>query len=74
MFNRNIFGTRLRLLRREKDVTQQVISQLLSVTKTQISEIENGKSTTTLERLVILSDYFDVSCDYLLGITDVRKK
>jgi len=70
MFDKNIFSARFKNLRKENKVTQQTIADLLSVTKTQISDIENGKTTTSIERLCIIADYFDVSLDYLVGRSD----
>jgi len=43
---------------------------LLGVTKTQISDIENAKTSTALEKAVILADFFNVSLDYLVGRSD----
>ena len=37
---------------------------------TQMSDMENGKTGTTLARLVLLAEFYHVSTDYLLGITD----
>jgi len=70
MFDKNIFAKRLKQLRKDKHLKQEDIGSLLSVTKTQISDIENARRTTTLENLVVLSDFFCVSTDYLLGLTD----
>jgi len=70
MFDRIFFGERLRALRIAKDVPQTTLANLLGVTRTQISDLENGKTTTSIERLVQLAEYFDVSTDYLLGRTN----
>jgi len=70
MFQKEIFGQRLHLLRKQSGATQVDLSELLGVTKTQISDLENGKTTTSLARLCLLCDYFNVSADYLLGRTD----
>jgi len=70
MFSKDIFAERIYSLRIEKKVIQTELANLLGVTRTQISDIENGKTTTSIERLYILADYFDVSVDYLLGRTD----
>lgn len=70
MFEKHLFAARLSALRKGKNVTQQVIADLLQVSKTQICDMEKGHSTTTLEKLVILAEYFDVSTDYLLGRID----
>ncbi len=71
MFDPKIFGERLFLLRkRQPGVTQADIAKLLGITPTQISDMENGKTATTMARLYLLCDYFNVSADYLLGRTD----
>ena len=70
MFDAKIFGARLRTLRRAKDITQAKLGELLNVTSTQISELEHGTSTTSMSRLYQLAQYFEVSSDYLLGLTD----
>ena len=73
MFDPKIFGQRLFSLRKQKiGVTQADIADLLEVTPTQISDMENGKTATTMARLCKLCDYFYVSADYLLGRSDVK--
>lgn len=73
MFSKNIFGDRIKSLRQEKKATQNDLAELLGVTKTQISDLEHAKTTTSIERLYILADYFDVSLDYLVGRSDNPK-
>lgn len=70
MFNSKIFGERLKELRQGKQVTQETVAKLLGVTKTQISDMEKSRSHTTFENLYLLCEYFDVSADYLLGLSD----
>lgn len=72
MFNRKIFGARLLSLRTEKGIPQAKIAQLLGVSTTQAGDMERGKSGTTLERLVLLSEFYQVSTDYLLGLKDTK--
>ncbi|MCL2077112.1 MAG: helix-turn-helix domain-containing protein [Oscillospiraceae bacterium] len=74
MFSRKIFGERLKQLRIEKKARQFNLAELLNVTRTQISDIENGKTTTTIEKLWLLADYFDVTIDYLVGRSDDPKR
>jgi transcriptional regulator with XRE-family HTH domain len=69
MFDKRFLGMRIRELRASKNVNQTVLATLLGVTKTQISDIENGKASTTIEKLCQLAEYFDVSIDYLVGRT-----
>lgn len=39
-------------------------------TATLISDLEKGRRTTTLEKLTELAQYYNISTDYLLGLTD----
>lgn len=71
MFSKSIFSERIKSLRKTNKVTQDTLAELLGVTRTQISDIENGKTTTSLERICILADYFNVSLDYLTGRSDL---
>ena len=70
MFFQEVFSSRLRELRKSRGLKQDDVALVLGVTKTQISDIERGKRTTTIEKLIELADYFDVSLDYLVGRSD----
>lgn len=70
MFNQDIFTQRIKQLRIINKLKQEDIGNIINVSKAQISEIERGKKSTTLENLVLLADYFSVSLDYLTGRTD----
>lgn len=74
MFLKKAFAERIKMLRRDKKITQSALAELLGVTKTQVSDLENGKTTTSIERLITLADYFDVSLDYLVGRSDDPKR
>ncbi len=67
MLEKSLFAERVKRLRRSMKVTQDMLAELLGVTRTQISDIENGKTTTTLERICVLANYFNVSLDFLTG-------
>ena len=71
MFSRQIFAERLKLLRKEKGVPQITIAKLLGVTRTQIGDLELGKTTTSIERLYTLAEYYQVTLDYLVGRSDL---
>ncbi|WP_294521128.1 helix-turn-helix domain-containing protein [uncultured Pseudoflavonifractor sp.] len=73
MFRREIFASRLRGLRQERKEAQPVLADLLGVSVNQISEMERGRKTTSFERLVLLCQHYNVSSDYLLGLSDKRQ-
>ncbi|SHD76244.1 helix-turn-helix domain-containing protein [Schnuerera ultunensis] len=70
MFSNKIFAERIRLLRKQRNIKQSELGEMVGLTYTAISDIERGRRTTTIEKLVALADYFEVSIDYLVGRTD----
>ena len=73
MFYKELFGDRLRELRKAAGMKQQELANLLEVTTTQVSDMERGNTTTSMARLYQLCEYFHVTADYLLGFTDDPK-
>lgn len=70
MFSREIFGQRLLEIRKQNQETQPDLARLLEISKSRISEMENGKNTTTIENLFKICEHYKVSADYLLGLSD----
>lgn len=64
------FNKRLRQLRQKNNLTQGDLAKILGLKPTAISNYESERNEPSFEKLIALSKYFDVSCDYLLGITD----
>jgi transcriptional regulator with XRE-family HTH domain len=64
------FAERLKELRNKRKISQTVLAELLKVSQRQISYYESGKDTPPLPSLIVLADYFNVSLDYLVGISD----
>lgn len=64
------FNTRLKSLRQKNRLTQEELANILDLKPTAISNYESGRNEPCFHRLVALSKYFDVTCDYLLGITE----
>ena len=62
-----IFQERLIEQRKLAKATQRQIADYLQMAQPSYIRYENGTSEPTLENLVKLADYFDVSVDYLLG-------
>lgn len=65
-----IFAERLRKVRAENGESREALGKILGVSVSQISEMENGRKGTTLERLALICRHYNVSADYLLGLTD----
>lgn len=70
MFSKQLFGERLRQIRKKAGDTQPDMGTLIGVTATQISDMENGKILTTIEKLSMICEHYRVSSEYLLGLTD----
>lgn len=69
------FGTRLRELREDHDMTQKEVAAIISVSTRMISFYETGEHFPRDERILCkLADYFHVSVDYLLDHSDVRSE
>lgn len=58
---------RIKELRKEKGLTQSDLAKLLNVSDRSVGFYENEKRDPDTNSLKILSDFFDVSIDYLLG-------
>ena len=69
-FNIFIFGERLKALRAEKNIGQNRLARDIDVSNASISYWENGKQEPSAEVIFKLAEYFGVSADYLLGLTD----
>ncbi len=64
------FNLRLKQLRQHHKLTQSELASILGLKPTAISNYESKRNEPSFDKLIALSKYFDVSCDYLLGISD----
>lgn len=62
------FDENLRILRKEKDYSQEYLAEKLGVTRQTISKWENGTAMPDLKKFIELADFFEVSMDDLLGL------
>ena len=60
----------LRGIREDRDIKQKDIAKYLSVSQNTYSQYETGVISLTAEVLIKLSDYYNVSIDYLLDRTN----
>lgn len=73
MVNHHLYK-RLKDLREDHDLSQKEIAELLGTNQQQISRWETGTQMMGVDKYVILARYYNVSVDYLLGLTDIPKK
>ena len=64
------FNVRLKQLRQNHKLTQGELANILGLKPTAISNYESKRNEPSFDKLIALSKYFDVSCDYLLGVSD----
>lgn len=56
----------LKKIRKQKGVSQLKVAMDLSISREALSYYENGQHNPDIQMLLLLSDYFDVSIDYLI--------
>ena len=66
---KEIFATRLKAKRDEIGLSQNQVSQLTDIPQAKISKIENGKQEPSLEDLGKLAQLYNVSINWLLGVS-----
>ncbi len=64
---------RLKEIREDKGLYQADIAKKINIKQQQYSEYEIGKRLIPINYLSELADIYEVSIDYLIGKTDVRK-
>ncbi|MCI9413046.1 MAG: helix-turn-helix transcriptional regulator [Clostridia bacterium] len=64
---------RIRNLREDRDLYQKDIAKILGTSQQYYSEYENGKRPIPIAHLINLANFYNVSLDYLVGLTDEIK-
>ncbi|MDR0286707.1 MAG: helix-turn-helix transcriptional regulator [Clostridiales bacterium] len=72
MGEHEIFATRLRGLMEKKNTTHQQLAYKLNVSRQAVSSYYFGKRQPNFQKLIEIAEYFNVSTDYLLGVTELR--
>ena len=68
------FYQRLKDLREDKDLTQQEVAKILNTSYQYYSKYEAGIRPITFERVIQLAKFYDVSIDYIAGLTNNKNK
>lgn len=64
----------LKEIRKERNLNQLKVALDLNISREALSYYENGKRNPDIQMLKKLSDYFDVSIDYLINGKEFQKK
>ena len=67
------YRTRLRNIREDHDETQAAVGRLLSKSQQGYNHIENGRAELSIEDLTVLCRHYDLSADYITGLSDVPR-
>lgn len=65
---------RLKDLREDKDLLQKDIAKILNMSQTGYSKYEVGTNDIPTNILIKLSYFYDVSVDYILGLTNKKER
>ena len=68
------YSKRLKDLREDRDLAQADVAKVLNTTYQYYSTYESGKRELPFSRAIILARFYNVSLDYLAGITSVPEK
>ena len=65
------FVKRLKELRKENGITLVQLEKATGISKSSINEWENGQSVPNALAIITLAKFFEVTTDYLLGVSDI---
>ena len=64
---------RIKDLREDADLTQQAVADYLNIKQNTYCQYENKQRQIPIELLIRLSEYYNVSVDYILDLTDIKE-
>ena len=70
MLHKDVFCMRVKKLRKDRKEQQIELADAIGVKQSTISDIENGRRTTSFDKLAAICRHYNVSADYLLGLID----
>ena len=66
--------SRLKDLREDADKKQEDIAEIIGTSQSYYAQYENGKRDLPFSRAIALAEYYNVSLDYIAGLTDIPRK
>ena len=68
------FYQRLKDLREDKDLPQWKVAEFLNISQQQYHVYESGKRQIPFDKVIQMAKYYDVSIDYIAGLTNDKRK
>lgn len=66
------YRTRMRNLREDHDLTQKEVGRIINKSQQGYSHIEDGRAELKIDDLISLCEFYNVSADYFIGLTDEK--
>lgn len=67
------YRERIKNVREDRDYTQAEIGKLLQKSQQGYNHIETGRAELKIDDLILLCKFYNLSADYLIGLTDEEK-
>lgn len=67
------YRERLRGLREDHDLTQAQLGKVINKSQQGYNHIEAGRAELKIDDLVMLCKFYNLSADYIIGLTDKKK-
>jgi transcriptional regulator with XRE-family HTH domain len=68
------FSNRLKELRKEKNLTQRELADILNIKERNYQRYEYEEVNPPISKLIVLSNFYNVSIDYLLGQSEFKER
>ena len=69
-----MLNIRLKELRQSHNATQKKVAVAIGLTERNYQKFEYGKIKPSYDTIIKLCEYFQVSADYLLGLSDIKER
>lgn len=67
-----ILAKRLKVLRQENNYSQYEMADMIGIAQVTYSHYELGRRSVSIQNLVKIAQIYNVSVDYILGLSDVK--
>lgn len=67
------YRQRIRDVREDRDLTQETLGKVLNKSQQGYNHIEAGRAELKIDDLIKLCKYYNLSADYLIGLTDTPR-